>query len=220
MEIDWVSWTRCRKDVVFAIYIMIENSMLMMLMSLSILSTLCISAHHAHASEHSEHIMHQCSCAKTLWALSVHEVLTWCVSPDLTRNIIPSLPYSCPREFLMSRFKTSSSTDRRNNLFSTLNVEISIMRLCKNCANENKWCRLTEEFEKCVECVESTVSYDLIPFNVFKWRRLKNQRRKLKTKLREACAKQQRLLHQIDSLKNKQKKMIDAELQNIEELKK
>ena len=38
--------------------------------------------------------------------------------------------------------------------------------------------------------------------------------------MREACAKQQRLLQEIDFLESQQKKIIDAELRNIEELKK
>ena len=94
------------------------------------------------------------------------------------------------------------------------------MRSCKNCVKENKWCRFVEESKKCVKCVKSAMSYDLTSFNIFKWQCLENYKRKLKIKLREACVKQQRLLRQIDSLKNKQKKMINVELQNIEKLKK
>jgi len=50
------------------------------------------------------------------------------------------------------------------------------------------------------------------------WRRLKKQRRKLKEELREANAKQQRLLCQLDYLEEKQQTIVDGELKNLEKM--
>jgi len=58
----------------------------------------------------------------------------------------------------------------------------------------------------------------LAPLNTVRWRRLEDQRRKLKSELREAYARQQRLLRQIDFVKEEQRVMVDEELQNLESL--
>jgi len=58
----------------------------------------------------------------------------------------------------------------------------------------------------------------LAPLNTARWRRLEDQRRKLKIELREAYARQQRLLRQIDFVEEEQRVMVDEELQNLESL--
>jgi len=58
----------------------------------------------------------------------------------------------------------------------------------------------------------------LAPLNIARWRRLEDQRQKLKSELRETYARQQRLLRQIDFVKKKQRVMINKELQNLEDL--
>lgn len=92
------------------------------------------------------------------------------------------------------------------------------MRSCKNCARSSKPCRVAEGSDKCVECVRLACSCDLAPLDTARWKRLEDQRRKLKAELKESYAKQQRLLCQIDALEEKQRVMVDGELQNIEEL--
>jgi len=52
----------------------------------------------------------------------------------------------------------------------------------------------------------------LAPLNIARWRRLEDQRRKLKNELREAYARQQRLLRQIDFVKEEQRVMVNGEL--------
>jgi hypothetical protein len=58
----------------------------------------------------------------------------------------------------------------------------------------------------------------LAPLDIARWRRLEDQRQKLKSELREAYARQQRLLRQIDFVKEEQRVMVDEELQNLESL--
>jgi len=58
----------------------------------------------------------------------------------------------------------------------------------------------------------------LAPLDIARWRRLEDQRQKLKSELREAYARQQRLLRQIDLVEEEQRIMVDGELQNLESL--
>jgi hypothetical protein len=58
----------------------------------------------------------------------------------------------------------------------------------------------------------------LAPLNTARWRRLEDQRQKLKIELREAYARQRRLLRQIDFVKEEQRVMVNEELQNLESL--
>ena len=191
-----------------------------------------------------------CSCVKTYWALfltvlhvSVYDLifnalvtLLMCqdlLSASLTvlhvpvydviSNTLVTLPSSF--QFLSSEimprkaFKLSFII-RRQNTLSSLDVAILTMRSCKSCVRYDRWCRLSDDSDKCVKCVRVAISCDLAPLNVAKWKRLEVKRKKLKIELRETCAKQQRLLQQINSLESQQKKMIDAELRNIEEWRK
>ena len=72
--------------------------------------------------------------------------------------------------------------------------------------------------KKCVECVRIERLCDLAPLDTTRWRRFKDQRRKLKSELREAYARQQRLLRQIDLVEEEQRVMVNEELQNLESL--
>jgi len=58
----------------------------------------------------------------------------------------------------------------------------------------------------------------LAPLDIARWRRLEDQRQKLKSELREAYARQQRLLRQIDFVEEEQRVMVNEELQNLESL--
>ena len=101
----------------------------------------------------------------------------------------------------------------------------------------DKACCITEESEKCVECVRSGKSCDLMSLNTARYHHLKEKCRKFKTELNEAhaeqiqlmkkvqtaqqhlLAKQQRLLQQMKSVKSQQNRMLNNEYQNMEELK-
>jgi hypothetical protein len=58
----------------------------------------------------------------------------------------------------------------------------------------------------------------LASLNIARWRRLEDQRQKLKSELRETYARQQRLLRQIDFVEKEQRVMVNEELQNLESL--
>ena len=92
------------------------------------------------------------------------------------------------------------------------------MRLCHNCARLSKSCRVDENVDKCTKCVKIDRSCDLTSLNIARWRRLKKQRQKLKSDLRDAIAKQQRLLKQINFVEKEQRVMMNDELQNLKEI--
>ena len=94
------------------------------------------------------------------------------------------------------------------------------MRFCKNCSLSfvPKPCRIAENSEKCVVCVNSDRFCNLVSFDTAKWRKLKKKRKRLKAELKKSYAKQQRLLRQIDFVEKKQQMMVDGEFRNIEKL--
>ena len=92
------------------------------------------------------------------------------------------------------------------------------MRPCHNCVRLSKSCRVGEGVDKCTECVKVDRSCDLASLDTARWRRLEKQRQKLKSDLRDAIAKQQRLLKQIDFVEKEQRVMMNDELQNLKEI--
>ncbi len=92
------------------------------------------------------------------------------------------------------------------------------MRFCYQCVRLSKQCRVAKNSNKCVKCLRDNCSCDLAPLDIVRWRRLEKQRRKLKEELRKANAKQQRLLRQLDYLKEKQQTMMNDELKNLEKM--
>ena len=67
------------------------------------------------------------------------------------------------------------------------------MRPCKNCSRLNKSYRIAEDAEKCVKCIRTARPYDLASVDTARWKRLEEQRKKLKEEFRKVIAKQQRL---------------------------
>ena len=111
-----------------------------------------------------------------------------------------------------------NSSHRRRALLESLGIGLETMRPCRNCSRASKQCRVGEDSEKCVECVRGGKLCDLAPLDTGRWKRLEEKRRKLKEELREAVAKQQRLLKQIDFVEGEQQGMIEDEFRNIDEL--
>ena len=79
--------------------------------------------------------------------------------------------------------------------------------------------------DKCVECVKKGCPCDLAPLDTARWRRLDATRKELKkslreavTKRREAQAKEDRLLSQLEYLEEEQQALVDGELRNLEEM--
>ncbi len=81
------------------------------------------------------------------------------------------------------------------------------IRFCRNCATFNKVYCVSNNFKKCVKCVQSNRNYNLtILFISIK--RIYEKRLRLKKEVREARTKLSRLKKQINFLKNKEKKTI------------
>ena len=113
-----------------------------------------------------------------------------------------------------------NSTNRRKQKVVSFGIGVFAMRFCKNCSSSSvpKPCRIVESSEKCVACVNSGRLCNLVSFDTARWRRLKEKRKRLKIKLKESYAKQQRLFRQINFVKKKQQVMVDGEFRNIEKL--
>ena len=119
-----------------------------------------------------------------------------------------------------NRISKSSATHRRRDLADNPGLCELAMRACSNCqkAAKSDKCKLSERSDKCVECVRSNYDCDLAPFNPVKWRRLEAQRHKLQAEFEEAFARMGRIQKQIKFLETKRKEMVEAELQNIDDL--
>ena len=107
----------------------------------------------------------------------------------------------------------------------SLSIDALAMRPCSHCTRLVKACRIASESNKCLECVRLSYVCDLAPLDTGRYRRLEKQRKKLKVKLHATIArqqtkvvKQQRLIQQLKFVENEQQTMMNAKLQNIEEL--
>ena len=111
-----------------------------------------------------------------------------------------------------------TSSQRRCNLLKALDVDTLAMRPCSHCSRLKKTCRIVDNSNKCLKCIRLGCICDLAPLDINRYRRLEEQRKKLKTKLHAAIAKQQRLIRQLEFVENEQQTMMNAKLRNIEEL--
>ena len=128
--------------------------------------------------------------------------------------------------------RTQSSSARRRTLLSTLGVGTVAMRPCRSCSSVGKTCRVAGGSEKCIECVRRACPCDLASLDTSRYKRLEVQRKKIERELieahkkqqralaeqQEALSRQQRLLRQLEFVEGEQGRMVDDEIQNIEEL--
>ena len=119
---------------------------------------------------------------------------------------------------MSSKLKNIFKYQQRLSRVVFLNINSLAMRLCHNCARLSKSCRVDENVDKCTKCVKIDRSCDLTSLNIARWRRLEKQRQKLKSDLRDAIAKQQRLLKQIDFVEKEQRVMMNDEFQNLKKI--
>ena len=124
----------------------------------------------------------------------------------------------------MSKQRKSSS-QRRYSLLESLGIDALAMRPCSHCTRLIKACKVAGGSNKCLECVRLSYACDLAPLDINRYRRLEEQRKKLKAKLHATIvrqqtkvAKQQRLIQQLKFVENEQQTMVDAELQNMKKL--
>ena len=64
------------------------------------------------------------------------------------------------------------------------------MRPYKNCSRLNKPYRVAEDAEKYIECIRTARPYDLAFLDIARWKRLEEQRKKLKEEFRKVITKQ------------------------------
>ena len=84
---------------------------------------------------------------------------------------------------------SKSSRRRRYKLDSLTNISIAI-RPYKNCSRLNKPYRVTEDAEKYIKCIRTARPCDLASLDTARWKRLEEQRKKLKEEFRKVIAKQ------------------------------
>ena len=119
-----------------------------------------------------------------------------------------------------------SSQHRRRRLKKLSNITM-IMRPCKSCIKSKKRCIVSNDANKCIECIRREVPCDLTSLNTLRWKRLKKKRKKLKTNLKKTffdqqklLIKQQRLIKELNFVEKKQQSIVDSKYRNIENLKK
>ncbi len=124
----------------------------------------------------------------------------------------------------MPRIK-SSSYNRRLIQLTKLGISIVRMRPYCRCNRLNKAYRVQKGLEKCVKCIRKGCPCDLAFLNIARWRRLEAQRKILKQQLRNAMlkrkemqAKENRLLSQLEYVKDEQQTIINEKLQNLKEI--
>ena len=83
---------------------------------------------------------------------------------------------------------SKSSRRRRYKLDSLTNISIT-MRPYKNCSRLNKPYRITEDAEKYIKCIRTARPCDLASLDTARWKRLEEQRKKLKEEFRKVIAK-------------------------------
>ena len=99
----------------------------------------------------------------------------------------PFFPWIMPKQ-------RKTSSQRKCNLLKVLAIGTFAMRPCSHCSRLRKACKIVGDSNKCLECIRLSHTCDLAPLDINRYRRLEEQRKKLKAKLHTMIAKQQRLI--------------------------
>ena len=91
------------------------------------------------------------------------------------------------------------------------------MRPCKRCASRNLTCLLGESSEKCIECVSSGKSCDLV-IPPSKLRRVHKERIRVRNEVREVKAKLYRMETRLRDLENEEEGLVNSEWSVIQSL--
>ncbi len=95
----------------------------------------------------------------------------------------------------------------KKDLFNVLDLLYLAMRSCRNCAISNKTYCVSNNFKKCVKCVQLNRNYNLaILFTLIK--QIYKKRLRLKKEVRKTRIKLSRLKRQLNFLENKEKEII------------
>jgi hypothetical protein len=100
-----------------------------------------------------------------------------------------------------------NSFKRKKDLFNSVGPLSLAMRLCKRCSSLEKICFLNEMLKKCICCVKASKPCDLA-ISSAKFRRIHNERLRVRDAIREVKTKLYRLKHQLRQLKNEKEVMM------------
>jgi len=100
-----------------------------------------------------------------------------------------------------------NSFKHKKDLFNSVDPLSLAMRPCKRCSSLEKTCFLDEMSKKCICCVGTSKPCDLA-ISSAKFRRIHNERLRVRDAIREVKAKLYRLKHQLRQLKNKKEVMM------------
>ena len=94
------------------------------------------------------------------------------------------------------------------------------MRPCNECERKGcpDKCKIGARSEKCVECARTGRDCNLAPFSPAKWARLRRLREDKAKEAKAALAKWSRLQAEVELLEQKERKMVEGELENISDL--
>jgi len=90
------------------------------------------------------------------------------------------------------KINTRNFSLRKKDLLDALRLVSLVIRPCRNCATSNKVYCVNNDFEKCVECVQSSRDCDLT-ISSTSIKRIYEERMRLKKEVREARTKLSRL---------------------------
>ena len=91
------------------------------------------------------------------------------------------------------------------------------MRPCTLCSKSNKQCLVGADSDRCSNCVSGGRKCDLV-VSPMEMRRVERRRNEIWQELSETLAKASRLQKQFEAVEKEKRKLVERELQNIEEL--
>ena len=103
-----------------------------------------------------------------------------------------------------------TSTERKNDFLSRTSHTVIAMRLCKRYFFSDIQCVMRDGSKKCVACVNSRKSCDLVISSV-KLRHIHKERIRLRDEIRAVRAKLNRLKEQLLRTENEEEKMMFCE---------
>ena len=103
-----------------------------------------------------------------------------------------------------------TSSYRKADLLSNFSILSEAIRPCKRCISRNLTCFFSESSEKCIECVSSGKSCDLI-IPPSKLRRVYKELIRVRNKVREVKAKLYRIETRFRNLENEEEGLVNSE---------
>ena len=221
-EITKMNWTRLQKGVEFEIYIHSKphHARLARPSSISSMPMLILLDPRACWAYQSRDMLARPSSTSSNMRVTISRVQPILACFLLARNIGFPLQTFVSKVWKMplAKINNRTSSQRKQFLLSNFGLLSINMRPCKSCSFANKQYLLGDAFEKCLACVASRKSCDLVilPSTM---RRVHKERVGVRNEVREAKAKLQRLKRQLERLKDEEENLILREWNTINCLK-